>query len=136
MKKQYILRLKKAGFSSHQIADALEIELAIVRETVGELFLGERKKDYITLQQILYEIREEARLAKIRASATHAQAATIESEALALLQTRVQVLKDKELTTRESYELCAILKTLQSYLQSQDNNVATTSRACVEVSFV
>lgn len=136
MKKQYILRLKDAGFSAHQIANALEIEVDIVRDFVGDVFLGEKKKDYIILQQILYEIREESRLAKIRASVAHAQAATIESEALALLQTRVQVLRDKELTTRESYELCAILKTLQSYLQSQDNNDTTTSRTRVEVSFV
>lgn len=135
MKNQYIVRLKEAGFSAHQIADALDIKVDVVRDVVGELFFGEKKKDFIVLHQILYEIREEARLAKIRATVAHAQAATIESEALALLQARVEVLRDKELTTRESYELCAILKTLQPLLQSQD--VATTTpRACVEVSFV
>lgn len=140
MEKERILKLCKAGFTVYEIAKALEIDVELVREIAPENHIGRRNKDFMVMQQILCEIREEQRLLKLRASTAHATAATIESEALSLLLHRVHFLhkleKESVLSTKESYELCAILKTIQPLLQSQDSSSTTASRSCVEVSFV
>lgn len=140
MEKERILKLCEAGFSIFEIAKALEIDVEIVRDVAPYLHTGRRNKDYMIMQQILCEIREEQRLSKLRASTAHATAATIESHALALLLQRVHFLqkleKEDVLSTKESYELCAILKTIQPLLQSQDSSPTNASRSCIEVSFV
>lgn len=140
MEKERILKLCEAGFSIFEIAKALEIDVEIVRDVAPYLHTGRRNKDYMIMQQILCEIREEQRLSKLRASTAHATAATIESHALALLLQRVHFLhkleKEDVLSTKESYELCKILKTIQPLLQSQDSSPTTASRSCIEVSFV
>ena len=140
MEKERVLKLCEAGFTVFEIAKALEIDVEIVRNHVPVSHIGRRNKDYMIMQQILYEIKEEQRLSKLRASAANATAATIESEALALLLRRVQFLRQKQqesqLTTKESYELCAILKTIHPLLQDNAESSQTQHKALIDVKFI
>lgn len=140
MEKERILKLCEAGFSIFEIAKALEIDVEIVREVAPYLHTGRRNKDYMIMQQILCEIREEQRLSRMRASAAHATAATIESHALALLLQRVHFLqkleKEDVLSTKESYELCAILKAIQPLLQNNAEAQHFQHKALIDVNFV
>lgn len=137
MQKERIFKLCEAGFTIFEIAKALELDVEFVREIAPASHIGRRNKDYMIMQQILFEIREEQRLSRLRASATHAIAATIESEALALLLQRVQFLQQKQqLATKESYELCAILKTIQPLLQDNDGAIHSQNKALIDVKFI
>lgn len=139
-KKERIFKLCDAGFTVYEIAKALELDVESVREIVPASHIGRRNKDYMILQQILCELKEEQRLSNLRASAAHATAATIESEALALLLQRVQVLQQKQqesqLATKESYELCAILKTTQPLLQDNAQAQQMQHKALIDVKFI
>lgn len=139
MEKERVLKLCEAGFTVYEIAAALEIDVEIVRNHVPASHIGRRNKDYMIMQQILCEIREEQRLSKLRASAANATAATIESEALALLLRRVHFLHKQEkkdvLSTKESYELCAILKIIQPLLQDIGVQQAP-HKALIDVKFI
>lgn len=140
MEKERISKLCEAGFSIFEIAKALEIDVEVVRENTPYLHTGRRNKDFMVMQQILCEIREEQRLSKLRASAAHATAATIESEALSLLLQRVHFLhkleKESVLSTKESYELCAILKAIQPLLQDNAEAQHSRHKALIDVKFV
>lgn len=134
--KERIIALAEAGFTVYEISKILTLNIESARAIFDDVSARSKTKDYITLQQILTELKEESRLMSTRAEATRAEAATLESQALALLKARLVTLQESSsLTQRDSYELCAILKALQPYLNASEALVLD-KKAVVEVQFV
>lgn len=138
---RHIVDLANAGYSVYEISDILKLPTPDVRpayDTTGWSIVNLPKKDYRVLRRVLQEIKDEAELLKQRAKAVKAVAANIEAEALDLLEQRLAALREKadNLTSRESSELCAILKALQPYFNDNGEVAATAARSLVEVKFV
>lgn len=140
MYNEAILKLYKAGFNVYEIAQSLGIDIADVRVVLNRTNdSSSAHRDFKVLQQVLTDMKRSTSVINtIKAAAHAAHAATIECQSLELLQSRVRELSKLEpceWTSKHTYELCAILKQLNSAINSEAASSHTDMRV-VNVKFV
>lgn len=141
MYNEAILKLFKAGFNVYEIARSLGIDITDVRAALKHTNdSNDCARDFNVLQQILHEIHRDTNreVTAIRNAAKIAAAANIECQSLELLQQRVNELsklESSQWTSKHTYELCAILKQLNTATNTETASLAADTRV-VNVKFV